>query len=351
MGKTLHTEGSKTHTFHTSSYKRLKIEMLASFFPSHYKILYIVPIVFILTIIYANSFEIQNLQTEDELGKHRILLTVTATFTYKRELRWIWLFLALFTTVIYCGVAPRMFKQYFLMDSSYLASLKIQSSLTRPPSKLITLLMYSCVGWTLCLCGVVFLIDGTFPAKTATFPEYIWSIHFLMLFGMLASLAVNITAFFKLLHLTEPDFYQNRHSIFRKYCLAAGHILSAVNMVACAGVVKMGGFWSWDIVCVFEYLVVLFEILFVIDQWSGMVGSDALTVNWRETHELERLEGEFRSVSTSNASSNVVLVKSEVQRKKRPVLSVNSSSTNVHVLKNALGKSLSSAAVPIKNKV
>ena len=77
---------------------------LSNILPTYYQILYFKPIIFIFVLIYSNKFQIDHLQTISELQENRYLLTVTATFTYKKELRWIWLFLALSTTVCYSGI-------------------------------------------------------------------------------------------------------------------------------------------------------------------------------------------------------------------------------------------------------
>merc|ERR1711879_160419 len=336
--------------------------MLASFFPANYKLLYIVPIVYVFTLIYANNFQIRNLQTESELGNHRVLLTVTATFTYHRQLRWIWLFLSLFTTVIYCGVAPRMFKQFFLNDKDYLNSVKFHKNIKEPEqhqpiNKLVTFLNYSQVGWTLSLCGVVFLIDGTFPARESDIQDYIWSIHFVMLFGMLISLAVNIFCFFKLLHFADPEYRKNKHSIFRKYILAAGHFLSVINMMIFGGIVKISGSLSWDFVCIFEYLVVLFEILFVIDEWSGMVGSDSIKLRQNSDNELI----DFRSKSSSNASDKstvsetVVLIHSDepkrIFKKKKTICRSRSAFVGTGLVSNFKPKTLSTLSRTISETV
>ena len=312
--------------------------MLTSFFPAHYKILYIVPTVYIFTLLYAHT-HLQNLQTREETDKNRVLLTVTATFTYHRELRWVWLFLVLFTTVIYCGVAPGMFKRFFLADSRYLNFVESHSNVKKPSNRLITILNCSQVVWTLCLCGVVFLIDGQFPAKQEDIAGYIWGIHFGMLFGMLIGVAVNIYCFLRLLHFADSDYRRTQHSIFRKYIIAGGYFLSVVLMMGSSGVVKILKIGSWDLVCIFEYSVVLFLNLFVIDQWSGMVGSRCLDVRWSDDFDdienkvLKNLHFPLRSFKNdsyrnksdragsdaSNASSNnsetVILLKSETPKK------------------------------------
>ena len=64
---------------------------------------------------------------------------VTATFTYHRELRWVWLFVVLITTVSYCGIAPGMFKRFFLADRKYLNSVKFHSNIEKPSNRLITI--------------------------------------------------------------------------------------------------------------------------------------------------------------------------------------------------------------------
>jgi len=307
--------------------------MLTSFFPSHYKILYIVPTVYIITVLYAQT-HLRNLQTQEEIDKNRVLLTVTATFTYHRELRQVWLFLAMFTTVIYCGVAPGMFKRFFLADRKYLKSVESHSNIEKPPNRLITILNYSQVIWTISFCGVVFLIDGQFPAKKEDIPGYIWAIHFGMLFGMLIGIAVNIFCFLKLLHFADSDYRKTQHSIFRKYILASGYFFSVLLMMGSGGVVKILKIGSWDFVCMFEYLVVLFLILNVIDQWSGMVGSRCLDVRWSiDSDDIEnkvhknrnfplrsfkndsyRDKSDTAGSDASNASSNnsetVILIKS-----------------------------------------
>ena len=128
----------------------------------------------------------------------------------------------------------------------------------------------------------MFLIDGQFPAKQEDIAGYIWGIHFAMLFGMLIGLAVNMYCFLKLLHFADSDYRRTQHSIFRKYVIAGGYFFSVLFMMGSGGVVKILKIGSWDLVCVFEYLVVLFLNLFVIDQWSGMVGSRCLDVRWSD---------------------------------------------------------------------
>ena len=54
----------------------------------------------------------KELQTEDEKN-NRHLLTVTATFAYKKQLRWVWYYVSITCCILYAGKAPAYFKAYF----------------------------------------------------------------------------------------------------------------------------------------------------------------------------------------------------------------------------------------------
>ena len=131
-------------------------------------------------------------------------------------------------------------------------------------SKFITVFSITSMLWVLCLCGVVFFINGTFPAVTAEIPGHVWVLHFSMLLGMLVSFSINIIYWFKILNLTTVQFRQSVHNIFTKYVLAAGYFLSVVGMIVTGGFVKFG-WMKWDWVCVFEYSVLEFTLTIMVE--------------------------------------------------------------------------------------
>ena len=99
-----------------------------TFFPTYYRILYSKIGVLIFSVIYTNTVHIKNLQKQEELDENRSLLTLTAMFTYHRELRWVWMVLAMSTTIIYAGIVPNMFKIYFVKDEKFRQSMNRQIS-------------------------------------------------------------------------------------------------------------------------------------------------------------------------------------------------------------------------------
>lgn len=241
--------------------------MLTSILPNYYKFLYLVHTSYLLTLYFANFHFLRDLQTTEEQNNGRRLLTVTATFTYKKELRWVWYYISILCCIIYGGVAPAYYKAYF-SSFRFLKSLK--------PNRKLSILALRCltcssVAWSLCLSCVIFLIQGKYPAEEATIENWIWYNHFLVLFLFLVSCGVNFFSFLYLVSSSNTEMRINHHFKFKLF-VAIFYVLSILMMiiyVILSSIYPHRAALFKDIVCLFEYTTVLCVMCFNGDVWSG----------------------------------------------------------------------------------
>merc|ERR1711976_275311 len=228
-----------------------------------YKVLYIIPLVYALTLAYANAFYLDNLLESHELEKGRQLVTISAVFTYKFELRWMFYYITLVWAVIFGGHAPQIFVRYFCEDPEFRSSIKKSQKF---PNGWITIFESTMIAGTFFNAGLVYFIKGEYPAWKAEIPEKLWTLHFVMIFGLLGNVAVSIYAFFRILEPASKAM-KNQHSIVRKKILAALHFTAEITMFIAFA---FKDHINFDYLVILEYLTILFFIFLYIDFFSGI---------------------------------------------------------------------------------
>ena len=264
--------------------------MLTTILPRHHRILYIVPISYLIVIILANTFFKQDLQKIDE--SNRKLLTVTSTFTYYKPLRWVWYYISLTCCILYGGLSPTYYKAYFT-SKFYLKTLhhvdkenpkstvngnkksKSKCSLTSLICRrqlALRILTVCSVLWCMSLSVVIFLIKGRFPAKDANIQPYIWYIHYSSLLVLLISHFLYMASFLYLLKISNPE-NKKIHDYATKLII---FIIYDFSIFMMCFLVTLGNLFFpnflekfWDATCFFEYLTVLCIMVWNIEIWRG----------------------------------------------------------------------------------
>ena len=139
--------------------------------PRDSKLFFLIPLGYVLTLAYANVYYINDLLESHELSspKTRNLVTISAVFTYKFELRWMFYYSTLVWAIIFGGHAPQMFVRYFTEDPILLASIKRDNK--SRITKHIQIFEVSMILHTFFNASLVYLIRGEYPASTAVIPE------------------------------------------------------------------------------------------------------------------------------------------------------------------------------------
>ena len=148
--------------------------MLTTILPNYYKFIYLTAVGFLVTLYLANFHYRKNLQTAEEYASHRHLLTVTATFTYKKELRWVWYYISILCCMCYGAFGPAYYKAYFT-SIRFITSLKDNRLVSNLALRILTV---TAVTWSVLLSMIVFLIQGEYPARDAEIQPWIWINHF-----------------------------------------------------------------------------------------------------------------------------------------------------------------------------
>ena len=200
-----------------------------------------------------------------ELHSNRKLVTISAVFTYKFELRWMFYWITFVWGVIYGGHAPQIFVRYFTTDSMFISSVKKKGE-ESACFKFVGIFEMSMILGTFFNAGLVYFIRGEYPASKSDVPENLWNLHFFMIFGLLGSVGVSIYAWFKIFDCCDEKI-RKIHSTNRKKLLARAHFVSEAMLFLAFG---FKSYINFDWLVILEYLTIFFFVLLYVDLFSGL---------------------------------------------------------------------------------
>jgi len=233
-----------------------------SFTVRHYYLLYGLPITYIALLLYANTFERENLLWSD----HRHILTVTSTFAYQQELRWYWLWVSLITA----GLLWSNFQAIGLHYRYIITKLTANQPECIPR---VNALQIGVVCVPLFLAAVVIFIQGTPPKKGGNdgITHLAWNVHYLFLLGLVASVLTSMLSIYSILRGTPNLSVKFHHHVWYKFWLTTTFIVSSFAMVSLGTVAIMTeNDLFWDMLCIFEYTCILTIMLFIADVFGGI---------------------------------------------------------------------------------
>ena len=215
-------------------------------------------------LIFANFGPEEDLHWSDD----RMLLTVTSTFAYHREMRWVWLWLVQFVSVMILsnvrtvGRHFMFFCEMFQVSPTWCYYLQISEIL-----------------WPLSLSAIVIFIQGRPPKmqRSSDISKLIWSLHYifviLMVIGVLGVM-ISVNTILK----KSPKEIQKAHRYVFKRVMTGGFLLCAVSMITLGITATLKDPMGenpestiyWDCMTGFEYISILLIMLYNLDVFAGM---------------------------------------------------------------------------------
>merc|ERR1711879_286274 len=123
--------------------------------------------------------------------------------------------------------------------------------------------------WPFLLDCVIILIDGSYPAILEPTPFWMMNMHYVFLILFLITISVYIYTFLYILQKSDSENLKNRHNYKWKLGLAWGFTVSWILLLLSFIIEKSTEKnLFYEFFCSFEYLTIIFTVLFVIDSWA-----------------------------------------------------------------------------------
>lgn len=266
----------------------------------YYQLLYTIPAVYTLMLIYANHW------TREELfwSKERQILTVTSTFAFNREMRWVWLWLIQFVSVMMLSNVRTVSRHFTFLCERFNVS-----------HSWCYLLKTSFIVWPLSLSAIVIFIQGDAPRmnRVSNISPLIWTMHYVFVLMMVVGVFGVMISIHMVLKKCPNNLnqIQKAHRFTWKRMISTSFAFCAFAMIGLgvAATLKdpMGESPDtaifWDLMTAFEYISILLLMLFAVDVFAGVRKLEELVTSLDDRMMTDSLTTNLNSFDSTRKNS------------------------------------------------
>jgi len=266
----------------------------------YYQLLYIIPAVYTIMLVYANHW------TREELfwSAERKILTVTSTFAFNREMRWVWLWLIQFVSVMMLSNVRTVARHFTFLCERFHVS-----------HSWCHLLRTCFIIWPLSLSAIVIFIHGDAPQmkRISNISPLIWTMHYVFVLMMVVGVSGVMISIHMVLKRCPKSLgqIQKAHRFTWKKFISISFSFCAFAMIALGVTATLKDPMGkspetaifWDLMTAFEYISILLLMLFAVDVFAGVRKLEQLVTSLDDRMMTDSLTTNLNSLDSTRKNS------------------------------------------------